>query len=414
MPRRLSMDHMTKTMLSYQNDLKGKIKFDAWYQRPEVWSKNKKQKLIDSILNGYDIGVIYLRDINDEEYDYEVLDGQQRLRSIDQFIDGEYMTDPTLTRDIDRIGFDELGDHNDLYPQWVSKQLHFQKITQGDDRAVADFFLRLQEGMDLNTPEILNAIIGEMREEVINLSQHPFFDNLGVSDKRFRRRLLTAQAFNIEINGDFENRSFPSMGRKALRRIYENHRDRVPRGNRNSVKRTLNLLDEVFDDPSFIQNQGDFLPIYMLTRYLKQKYAISGQEDTIGEFVHDFLSEVEQVDVQNALNIGPEKRPYYNYRDARMSGALSSESFKIRFDVILGQYLEEYPGLEQKDEQRAFDYGQKLAIFQRDNRVCQECGDSVDFQDAEFHHIQRYEDGGPTIVENGALVHPTCHPRGGS
>lgn len=414
MPQRLSMDHMTKTMLSYQNNLKGKIKFDAWYQRPEVWSKNKKQKLIDSILNGYDIGVIYLRDINDEEYDYEVLDGQQRLRAIDQFIDGEYKTDPSLSREIDRIGFEELEDHDELYPQWVSKQIHFQKITQGDDRAVADFFLRLQEGMDLNTPEILNAIIGEMRDQVIELSEHPFFDNLGITDKRFRRRLLTAQAFNVEINGDFENRSFPSMGRKALRRMYENHRDQVPRSDRNAVKQTLNLLDNVFDDPSFIQNQGDVLPIYMVTRYLKENYAISGQEDTIAEFVNEFLSKVESVNVQNTLNISSEERPYYNYRDARMSGALSSESFKIRFNVILGQYLNTYPQLEQKDEQREFDYGQKLAIFQRDNRTCQECGDLVDFQEAEFHHIQRYEDGGPTIVENGALVHPPCHPRGRS
>jgi hypothetical protein len=414
MPRRLSMDHMTKTMLSYQNDLKDEIKFDAWYQRHEVWSKTKKQKLIDSILNSYDIGVIYLRNINDQEYEYEVLDGQQRLRSIDQFIDGEYKTDPSLAQNIDRIGFGELEEHNELYPQWVSKQLHFQKITQGDDRAVADFFLRLQEGMDLNTPEILNAIVGEMRTSVIKLSQHQFFDSLGISNKRFRHRLLTAQAFNIEIDGDFQNRSFPSMGRRALRRMYENHRSQVPQSDQSAVQRTLNLLDNVLDDPSFIQNQGDFLPIYMLTRYLKQNYAISGQEETIGEFIREFLLEVENVDIQNTLAITADERPYYNYRDARMSGALSSESFKIRFNVILGQYLEEYSGLRQKAEQRTFDHGQKLAVFQRDDRVCQECDDPVDFAEAEFHHVRRYEDGGPTVVDNGALVHPECHPKGTS
>jgi hypothetical protein len=170
----------------------------------------------------------------------------------------------------------------------------------------------------------------------------------------------------------------------------------------------------VLDDPSFIQNQGDFLPIYMLTRYLKQNYAISGQEETIGEFIREFLLEVENVDIQNALAITADERPYYNYRDARMSGALSSESFKIRFNVILGQYLEEYSGLRQKAEQRTFDHGQKLAVFQRDDRVCQECDDPVDFAEAEFHHVRRYEDGGPTVVDNGALVHPECHPKGTS
>jgi hypothetical protein len=403
---------MTKSMRSYRKELKGKIKFDAWYQRPEVWSMNKKQKLIDSLINGYDIGIIYLREIEDAEYKYEVLDGQQRLRSIDQFIDGDYKTDPTLARDINKIGFDELRDDNELFPQWEAKSLHFQKITRGDDRAVADFFLRLQEGMDLNTPEILNAIIGEMRDRVIDLSEHRFFDNLGISNKRYRRRLLTAQAFNIEINGDFQNRSFPSMGRKALRRMYENHRDQVSQVHRNAVEQTLNLLHDIFDDPSFIQNQGDFLPIYMLVRYLKQNYSINGQEDSIGEFVRDFLSKVENVDVQDTLDVTPEERPYYNYRDARMSGALSSESFKIRFNVILGQYLEEHPALNQKDEQRAFDYGQRLAMFQRDDRVCQECGEMVNFGNAEGHHVQPYENGGQTTVDNGALVHSECHQRG--
>lgn len=412
MERSLSMDHMTKSMLNYQEELKGNIKFDAWYQRPEVWSKQKKQKLIDSILHGYDIGVIYLRDIDHAEYDYEVLDGQQRLRAIDQFINGEFKTKKSLSREIGRISYEELTERNELYPKWVAKELHFQKITQGNDRAVADFFLRLQEGMDLNTAEILNAVIGEMRDQVIETAKHDFFDQLGISDKRFRHRLLVAQAFNLEINGDFQNRSFPSMGRNTLRQMYRIHRDQVPRNARNKVNRTLNLLNSTFDDASFIRNQGDFLPVYMLARYLKQNYSINAKEDTIGDFVTEFLSNVGEVDVQNAIDIDPEERPYYDYREARMSGALSSESFKIRFNVILGQYLEQHPNLEQKDEQRAFDYGQKLAIYQRDNGICKKCGDSVDFEDAEFHHVQRYEDGGPTIVENGELVHVSCHPRG--
>ena len=399
-------------MYSYQNELKGNIKFDAWYQRPEVWSKSKKQKLIDSILSGYDIGVIYLRDIDEDGYGYEVLDGQQRLRAIDQFIDGEYATDPSLNQDIDRLTFDELVDYGDLHPRWISKELHFQKITQGDVRAVADFFLRLQEGMDLNTAEILNAIIGKMRSTVIDLSNHNFLQTLGVTDKRFRNRLLVAQAFNLEINGDFDNRSFPSMGREKLRRMYETYRDRVPSGEHQSVKRTLNLLDRTFNDPSYIRNQGDFLPIYMLVRYLRRNYAIGDNEDTIGDFVGEFLSEVENVDVKNAIDIDPENRQYYDYRDARMSGALSSESFKIRFDVILGQYLEEYSDLEKKDEDRTFDYGQKLAIYQRDNGECQQCSGSVSFEEAEFHHVQPYAEGGPTIVDNGDLVHFECHPRG--
>jgi hypothetical protein len=411
MQKKLSMDPMSKALKEYEEELMGNMKFDAWYQRPEVWSKDKKQKLIDSLLNGYDIGVIYIRSIEDENYDYEVLDGQQRLRTIEQFINGEFKTDPSLSPHIGKIGFEELKDNTDVYVQWAAKKINFQKITRGDREAVAEFFLRLQEGMELNTAEILNAVVGRMREQVIEMSNHGFFDKLGISDKRFRHRLLAAQAFNIELNGDFKRKSFPGMGRDQLRNMYETHSNKVPRNAKSKVKRTLNFLDKTFQDASYITTQGDFLPIYMLVRYLKTNYAINGKEETIEDFVEDFLTNVESVDVKTAVDVPPEKRPYYNYRDARMSGALSSESFQKRFSVILGKYLETYPDIDQKDEQRAFDYGQKLAIYQRDNRECQQCGKEVNFEEAEFHHRERYEDGGPTTVDNGELVHPKCHPR---
>jgi len=406
------MDHMVKSMYSYQNELMGKIEFDAWYQRPEVWSKKKKQKLIDSILRGYDIGVIYIRDIDDETYDYEVLDGQQRLRAIDQFMLGEYKTSSKLNQDIDQIQYDELKQHGELLPRWNSKELHFQKITKGDDRTVADFFLRLQEGMELNTAEILNAIVGDMRSRVISLSKHDFLKKTGITDTRFRHRLLVAQVFNLEINGDFENKSFPRMGKKELLRMYESYRTTVPRQKLRSIKRTLNLLNRIFEDASYIRNQGDFLPIYMLTRYLKRDYAIRGLENSISDFVAEFLLKVHNVDVKNNTEVNPADRQYYDYRYARMSGALSSRSFKIRFNVILGQYLQDHPNLQQKDESRAFDYGQKLAIYQRDNGLCQICDDDVKFEEAEFHHESPYVDGGSTVVDNGVLVHPDCHPRG--
>ena len=62
-----------------------KINKQPEYQRGEVWSDNKKKLLIDSLLRGVDIPKIYLREVENDAYEYEVADGQQRLSAIWSF-----------------------------------------------------------------------------------------------------------------------------------------------------------------------------------------------------------------------------------------------------------------------------------------------------------------------------------------
>jgi uncharacterized protein with ParB-like and HNH nuclease domain len=57
-----------------------KIKINEEYQRGDIWKDRQKVELIRSIVNRYSIGVLVLF-INDEG-NYEILDGQQRLLTI--------------------------------------------------------------------------------------------------------------------------------------------------------------------------------------------------------------------------------------------------------------------------------------------------------------------------------------------
>ncbi|WP_425438410.1 DUF262 domain-containing protein [Methanobacterium petrolearium] len=72
--------------------------FNTEYQRSEVWNLKKKQKLIDSIIKEYNLGMIFLRR-NEENY-FEVLDGQQRLKSIFKFLENEYPTSGEWTPEV--------------------------------------------------------------------------------------------------------------------------------------------------------------------------------------------------------------------------------------------------------------------------------------------------------------------------
>jgi len=59
------------------------------WQRQEVWSRSKKQNLIDTILRGWKLPKFYLLKVSDDPEAYEVVDGQQRLVAIWDFFENE-------------------------------------------------------------------------------------------------------------------------------------------------------------------------------------------------------------------------------------------------------------------------------------------------------------------------------------
>ena len=76
--------------VSAQKGIRARIDTNPDYQRPSVWSLAQRQLLIDTILRGYDIPKMYWRQIGSNPDRYEVVDGQQRLRSIWSYFDGEF------------------------------------------------------------------------------------------------------------------------------------------------------------------------------------------------------------------------------------------------------------------------------------------------------------------------------------
>src|SRR3989338_7596607 len=66
---------------------------NAEYQRGPVWNAAQKKKLIDSVLRGYPIPLIYLHHIKTlvagmQREDLEIIDGQQRINSLYEFNEG--------------------------------------------------------------------------------------------------------------------------------------------------------------------------------------------------------------------------------------------------------------------------------------------------------------------------------------
>jgi len=67
----------------------GDIDLQPDFQRGEVWGRLKKQRLIDSILRDWHVPPIHVIE-NAKTRKHEVLDGQQRLAAIRDFVDGQF------------------------------------------------------------------------------------------------------------------------------------------------------------------------------------------------------------------------------------------------------------------------------------------------------------------------------------
>lgn len=405
------------------NDLKtyyeqGKIVFNTEYQRSEVWKLPRKQKLIDSILKNYSIGMVFLRENNGS---LEVLDGQQRLRSLFEFMglmgDGKrFLTNPEMTPEFPDKSYEDVSKSPSVYANFIAFKIPGALVREADDEVTADIFLRLQEGIPLNSAEKLNAMRGRMRNIVCEISQHPLLKKTRIDDKRFAHRLLCAQIMHLEFNSKLEDLVFPDIKFKDLREVYRKYKNQEPPSWLESkTKKIFNLLEKTLNNHAkLISKRGDFIPIYLLTTYLDKNFVLLSHEERLRDFILDFLVKVHNINL-SSHKFSKEEIEYKEYKEARSTGALSSRSFKKRFEIILSRFLLFVPDIELKDKTRDFDYGQKLAIYQRDEGICFHCLKEVDWDNFDADHRPRpFSTGGPTIVDNGVCAHKTCNLKAGN
>src|SRR5919106_4807296 len=157
---------------------------DAPYQRESsIWSLEKQQLFIDSLLNGYDVPKIYLHDLRGRHPTrvYAVVDGRQRLTAIWRYLRGEFGLAPDFR--IEPANLPELpprvrhpapGDRfADLDPPWqrVLRETHLTVVLiQNATEEDIDFiFFRLNNGEPLNAAEKRNALGGDAARMVRDL-----------------------------------------------------------------------------------------------------------------------------------------------------------------------------------------------------------------------------------------------------
>jgi len=124
------------------------IDLEPSYQRNFIWSPKNQMELIDTILNGLPIPNFFIYQNSDGSY--EMVDGQQRTRTIYKFIKGSITSSRSLgsktINEIDRFIFH-------------SYRIAVIKLSNVTDRTILNSFYVLinKTGVHLNTPEVYKA-----------------------------------------------------------------------------------------------------------------------------------------------------------------------------------------------------------------------------------------------------------------
>ena len=150
----------------------GILQLNPNFQRRPVWKKGAKSYLIDTIVRGISMPIVFLRDLPSDlqtlQAKRDVVDGQQRLRTVFSYVDPGLLSNYNADRDdfrIDPAHNEELGGKtfSQLPRDYKQAILDYQFSVHvfpadTDDRDILQIFARMNAtGMNLNAQELRNA-----------------------------------------------------------------------------------------------------------------------------------------------------------------------------------------------------------------------------------------------------------------
>lgn len=196
---------------------KGKICIDPAFQRNDVWSKRQKSELIESVIMGIPLPLIYIAE--DERGKLIVVDGRQRLTTFFDFMDNKFrLSDLKILPQVNGMSMQDL-EKSDVYSQYVSIIEDTQLVVQiikypTKDRVIFDIFDRVNRGgTPLNKQEMRNALYQGNATSFLNkMSETDCFlkatgGKISTVHMKDKYIILRAVCFYLWMNGELTDKN---------------------------------------------------------------------------------------------------------------------------------------------------------------------------------------------------------------
>jgi len=304
MPTKLNSSNNRRYLLNisvkkFIDDYVLRIDLDADYQREKIWSTKQQELLLDSLLIDIDIPKIYIVEVkNNEQFDYECIDGKQRMTALVRFFKPEPKEESPLKIEFlkQKYTYKELEfEHPSVAKKLEEYELSFSVNKPIEEDYIREMFRRLQFGIRLNSGELLKTRTGTIRDFIYNDigNDGPFFRYTNLSVKRFSRPFTLAQ---ICLNSFAINKADGEFVRARLQDIedfFEEYQG-LAKDDKNltRIKNVLNEMDKSFGETSFtISSRAIAVSTYLFIEELYQKMKQNLIQE-FSKFLVKFLEEI--------------------------------------------------------------------------------------------------------------------------
>lgn len=339
----------------------GRLAIRPAYQREFVYDLEQAEAVIQTVLKGYPLNVMYW--VKTGEDCYEVLDGQQRTLSVMQYLKHQF----PITLDGKKFYWDALPD--DKYNRIMDYEFMIY-VCEGAESEKLEWFRVVNiAGEKLTEQELRNSV----------------YTGAWLSDAKlhFSKRNCAAKKLSDKyITGD-PNRQ--ELLEKALKGICE--------------------LQQIKD----------------ITEYMAQ-HKSDPDADELWQYFQDVIHWTEKIfpqyyrDMKGLDWCHLYNRYHENYYNSAVMAAevkrLHEDSFEVQkpkgiYEFLLCRDTDPYAG--RLLNLRAFEEKDKQAAYSRQNGICPVCGQHFEYDEMEGDHILPWSKGGKTTGENCQMLCKPCN-----
>ncbi len=327
----------------YQRNKEQVLELSPDFQRNPVWLQPQQEYLIETILLSLPMPEIYMvnRIKPSGESKFVIVDGQQRLRTILEFIEDKFEIKKTIDGFRGISKFSDMTDEQKV-PFW-RYSIVVRDLEDSKDKEIRDLFQRLNKfSFVLTDQELRNARFkGEFLKAIKSINEHDFWVTSGLFSANDIRRMLDLEYISIllvTLIGGIFNR------KERLDEFY-------------------GMYEDEFEDSAYYQNQfegiigiiEDILPDIKKTKWKNKAYffALFLCIDELGikkEDANTICTELTSFEQQvQAAKTDPDSadEKFAQYLDAATYGTNDKEK-RIRRFKILRDYLKSKPSISQE------------------------------------------------------------------
>lgn len=340
----------------------GRLDIRPKYQRNFVYNEEQERAVINTIRKGFPLNIMYW--VKRDDGTFEVLDGQQRILSICQYV-VKPQKFSAYDEDLEEfLYFDNLQD--DAKEKILDYELMVYFCEGSDTEKLAWFKTINIAGLKLTDQELLNAI--HACEWLTDAKRHFSKRECPAQDlgsKYVKPRYEVNRQGLLELALLWKNNG-------SIEGLKEYMKDMARRKVQNAnelwlyFQRVISWIKATFPNYRKEMKGVDWGMLY--NQYKEEQYDTAKLESEISTLMQD-------EDVTN-------KKGIYNY-------VLTRDERKLNI--------------------RAFPDNIKRIVYERQGGKCHKCGKSCDISEMEGDHITPWSEGGKTTIDNCKMLCKDCN-----